>query len=320
MFNMKSVIVLCLYSPLVALAFPHLMPICGGGSTEWEGRMGFAGGNLLKRICTIGWSVLALAWLAHLIKSGATIHPDAAFGDSIRALLPPVLQGIMLACVMAAAMSSGDVFQVTCASLYTKTFYAAYNPNATDQQQLRFTKRMGLVLVCATLVAAIIMQDSIVKAILAYFGILGIIGIANFMGIIWRRMNTVGVWGTVILGSTVLVLTKIAPDAVWLQGMLDLLPSTGWVIIFSFLGGILGSLGTPPPSPEVIDRFFSKLHTPIGQEDKLPCTLQQAVPPEKQLLTWGGLFITKPDRQTTLGFLLFLFLCIACIGAIILIL
>ncbi|MCH8215343.1 MAG: ATP-binding cassette domain-containing protein, partial [Planctomycetes bacterium] len=134
MFSLKNVIVLCLYAPLVALAFPHLMPICGGGRTEWEGRMGFAGGNFLKRVCTIGWSVLALAWLAYLIKSGSDIHPDAAFGDSIRALLPPVLQGVILACVMAAAMSSGDSFQVTVASLYTHTFYAAYKPDASDEE------------------------------------------------------------------------------------------------------------------------------------------------------------------------------------------
>ncbi|MCH8193647.1 MAG: sodium:solute symporter family protein, partial [Planctomycetes bacterium] len=320
MFSLKNVIVLCLYAPLVALSFPHLMPICGGGRTEWEGRMGFAGGNFLKRVCTIGWSVLALAWLAYLIKSGSDIHPDAAFGDSIRALLPPFLQGVILACVMAAAMSSGDSFQVTVASLFTQTFYAAYKPDASDEEKLRFTKRMGLVLVVAVLCLAIYMQESLVKAILAYFGILGIIGIANGMGILWRRMNTAGVFGTVTLGATAMILTKTAGEAAWLKPLLEFIPGTGWVIILSILGGILGSLGTAPPSPETIERVFSKMHTPIGRDDMLPCRLDQAVPPEARLFTKWGLFIVKPDRQTVIGFLVFSVLCLACIGVMLLLL
>jgi solute:Na+ symporter, SSS family len=100
------------------MALPHLITVCGAGKTEWEGRMGFAGGNMLKRICTIGWAILGLAWLAHLIQQGVPVDSqvaDAAFGDSIRELLSPVAQGLMLACIMAAAMSSGNAFQVTVA-------------------------------------------------------------------------------------------------------------------------------------------------------------------------------------------------------------
>ncbi len=319
-FDLKNVMVLCLYAPLVALGFPHLMPICGGGRTEWEGRMGFAGGNFLKRVCTIGWSVLALAWLAYLIKSGSEIHPDSAFGDSIRALLPPVLQGVILACVMAAAMSSGDAFQVTAASLYTQTFYAAYKPDASDAEKLRFTKRAGLVLVLAVLGLTVYMQESLVKAIMAYFGILGIIGIANCMGILWRRMNTAGVFGTVILGVVTMVLTKTDAGAAWLAPVLGVIPGTGLIIIFSILGGIIVSLITAPPAPETIERVFSKMHTPIGQEALLERGLDVAVPQERRLLTKWGLFIVKSDRETTIGFLVFSVLCIGCVGVMLMLL
>ena len=83
-FNLWAVILLCVNAPLCALALPHLVSVCAAGRTEWEGRVGFAFGNVLKRICTIGWCVLGLCWLAYLVKTGSTIHPDAAFGDSIR--------------------------------------------------------------------------------------------------------------------------------------------------------------------------------------------------------------------------------------------
>ena len=34
---------------------PHIMGVCGAGRTELDGRIGFAGGNFLKRICTVAW-------------------------------------------------------------------------------------------------------------------------------------------------------------------------------------------------------------------------------------------------------------------------
>jgi hypothetical protein len=79
------------------------------------------------------------------------------------------------------------------------------------------------------------------------------------------------------------------------------------------LGGIVGSLLTRPPDPAVIDRFFTKIYTPIGQEDRLSQTLEQAVPPDQRWITWGGLWIVKPSRQSWVGFLVFLGLCIGCV-------
>ncbi|GAG41890.1 unnamed protein product, partial [marine sediment metagenome] len=70
-FSLLTVMLLCINAPLTALAFPHLMSVCAAGRTEWEGRVGFTYGNILKRICTIGWCVLGLCWLAYLINSGS---------------------------------------------------------------------------------------------------------------------------------------------------------------------------------------------------------------------------------------------------------
>jgi Na+/proline symporter len=132
-FNLLTVLLLCINAPLTALAFPHLMSVCAAGRTEWEGRVGFTYGNVLKRICTIGWCILGLCWLAYLINSNSVIHKDAAFGDAISHLLGPVLQGVMLACVMAAAMSSGDAVQVTVAGLFSQNIYRVYvNPKADE--------------------------------------------------------------------------------------------------------------------------------------------------------------------------------------------
>ncbi len=308
-FKLSAVILLSINGPLTALALPHLMSVCAAGETEWEGRMGFAGGNMLKRFCTIGWSLLGLCWLAYLLQTGSAIHPDAAFGDSIRALLPPFLQGIMLSCVMAASMSSGDAFQVTVAGLYTQSIYRPFiNPGADEARQMSVTRLTGLVIVGISLVFAILMRDDVVKAIIAYFNILSIIGISTAMGIVWRRMNTTGVFTSALLSGTVYIVTRY----VWTGCSVE--AKFGLPIVAGVLGGVVGSLMSAPPDGARIEAFFRKIYVPIGQEEKLELPLDVAVPENTRLCTRWGLFLVKPSRQSWVGALIVLALCCACVG------
>jgi Na+/proline symporter len=305
-FRFWVVILLCIKAPLTALALPHLVSVCAAGRTEWEGRLGFAGGNMLKRICTIGWCILGLCWLVHLRKTGAAIEADAAFGDSIRALLPPVLQGLMLACVMAAAMSSGDAFQVTVAGLFSQNIYRVHiRPKADDRELLRVTKITGIVIVLLSLLVAVLV-GSIVKAILAYFSILALVGISTAMGIVWRRMNQVGMFASTIAAGGTFVVTRFVsgfpPEA-----------AHGLPMLAGVIGGVVGSLLTRPPAAERVDPIFRAMHVPVGEEEKLDLPLDEAVPPSMRWTTAGGLFLVRPSRQSWLGFLAILGICVACV-------
>ena len=40
-------------------------------------------------------------------------------------------------------------------------------------------------------------------------------------------------------------------------------------------------------------------------------TLAEVVPPEQRLLTWGGLFLVRPSRQSWVGFVVALAICMA---------
>jgi Na+/proline symporter len=226
-FPLLTVLLLCVNAPLTMLAFPHLMSVCAAGKTEWEGRVGFTYGNVLKRVCTIGWCVLGLCWLVYLINTSSAIHKDAAFGDSIRVLLSPALQGVMLACVMAAAMSSGDAVQVTVAGLFSQNIYRVYfNPKADEKQLVRVTRIIGVVI--------------LVKAILDYFNILSVVGISTAMGILWWRMNTTGMFSSTILAGASYILTRhvLAYD----RDITIAVP-----IVVGVLAGVIGSLLTKPP-------------------------------------------------------------------------
>jgi len=306
-FSLLTVLLLSINAPLTALAFPHLMSVCAAGKTEWEGRIGFTYGNILKRICTIGWCVLGLCWLAYLLNTGSAINKDAAFGDAIRGLLRPELQGIMLACVMAAAMSSGDAVQVTVAGLFSQNIYRVFiNPKADEKRLVHVTRIIGVFIAFSALVAAILMRSNLVKAILDYFNILSLVGISTAMGILWPRMNATGMFSSTILASSTFLVSRYV-----LNSSRDI--TIGVPIVVGILAGVIGSLITKPPSRETIEKFFTKIYVPIGQEDKLALPLDEAVPKEKRLLSGSGLFIVKPSRQSWVGFAITLGICLACV-------
>ena len=78
---------------------------------------------------------------------------------------------------------------------------------------------------------------------------------------------------------------------------------TAVFIPIGILSGWIASLLTAPAPAEQVERFFVKMHTPIGQEERLSLPLPEAVPPRQRWLDAGGLFIVRPDRQSWLGFL-----------------
>lgn len=308
-FDLWTVILLCINAPLSALAFPHLIPVCGAGRTEWEGRVGFTYGNMLKRICTIGWCLLGLAWLAYLLETGSAIHPDAAFGDSIRMLLSPLLQGVMLACVLATAMSSGDAFQITVAGLFSENIYRVYiRPDADGRHMVHVTRLAGIVVVLISLVVAVLMRQSVVSAILDYFNILSLVGVSTAMGILWRRMNTTGMFCGTISAVVVFVITRYI-------GGLPRHVTIAAPILAGVVAGVVGSLLTRPPNREALERFLAKIYVPIGQEARLALPLDEAVPPSQRWITAGGLFVVRPSRQSWLGFLVTFAICVLCVIA-----
>jgi hypothetical protein len=59
----------------------------------------------------------------------------------------------------------------------------------------------------------------------------------------------------------------------------------------------------------------SLIEYPIGQEQKLGLNLNEVMPEKKVLISKGGWFITKPNRQSWLGFLIALLFCVLCLAA-----
>ena len=81
--------------------------------------------------------------------------------------------------------------------------------------------------------------------------------------------------------------------------------------------GHVASLLTQPPKTETIEKFFKKIYVPIGADKDLDLPLDEAVPDSKRWFTGGGLFIVKPSRQSWVGFVVTLAICLACVGVMV---
>ena len=77
---------------------------------DYTARVGLVVGNFLKRFCTVGWVLTALiaAWpcMRTIPSCSSTIHGKAWGCCLARCYWVPGLTGLMLACLLAALMSS----------------------------------------------------------------------------------------------------------------------------------------------------------------------------------------------------------------------
>ena len=99
---------------------------------------------MVKRFCTIGWALTGLIVAAMLVGGTKLEDKELAFGYACRHLLGPGLVGLMVACVLAANMSTCSNFMVNAGALFTRNLYTHYiRPNAGDKELLLVGRLSG---------------------------------------------------------------------------------------------------------------------------------------------------------------------------------
>ncbi|MCA9130407.1 MAG: sodium:solute symporter family protein [Planctomycetales bacterium] len=218
-FPIQYIIALSVLLMVGIVVQPHF--ICtGGGSakTEYEARVGLVVGNFLKRLCTVGWALTALIALALLAGNvEIAIDPDRVWGVAAREILGPLnigLVGLMLACLMAAMMSSADAYMIVTSALVTRNIYAAYvDSQASEKTYVRVGRIAGLLIIVGAAIVAIAQQNVFAQFKAAVE--LPILFAAPFwLGMFWRRTTRTAVWGTMVVSLLLFfVLPMVLPYA-----------------------------------------------------------------------------------------------------------
>lgn len=204
-FPLYAIIIIVIINIIGIVLTPHFI-VTGGGTakSEWDARVGLVTGNFIKRFCTVGWVLTALIVLT-LYSNDATLvgDPDTAWGVATEKLLGPLgigLVGLMVACLLAALMSSVDCFMLVCSALVVRNVYVPMvNPEAGERECLKFARIIGVLVVAGSVLMSWTIWDMFNNLQLTW--IFPVLFAAVFwLGMYWRRATAKAAWITVAFG------------------------------------------------------------------------------------------------------------------------
>ena len=306
---------------------PHTMGNCAAGKTEIEGRIGFMGGTLIKRLCTVPWCLTGLAAVIYFANMGRSdIKPDEVFGAVAGDFLPkiwPGMLGIFIAAILASVMSSCDAFMISSSALFTENVYKRLLPDRNRQHYVT-VGRLAAVVVVAGGVGFAFLLPNVVKGLEIFWKISPMMGIAFWLGLFWRRATPAGAWAATLTAFAIWWLTTKSFFVSFMGGFacsenlrFVVEKSTGaeiympWQMVFYLTGGCLAgivvSLLTRPVAKEKLDKFYALIRTPVklGEKIDAPCTLpaDAVVPPKRNIFPNSSLEIQVPSLTSVIGFL-----------------
>jgi Na+/proline symporter len=304
---------------------PHTMANCAAGKTEMEGRIGFMGGTLIKRLCTVPWALTGLAAVVYF--AGKAMEPDKVFGAVAGDFLPDIMPGVLgvfIAAILASVMSSCDAFMISSSALFTENVYKRLVRDRENRHYIT-VGRITAVVIVAGGVGFAFWLPGVVKGLEIFWKISPMMGIAFWLGLFWRRTTVAGAWAGTLSAFGIWWLTGQEFFISWLgsvpgaESLRFVFVKSGtpevylpWQMLFYLAGGtlvgIIISLFTKPVAKEKLDNFYALIRTPVkpGEKVSAPCTLPEgAVVPEKRNIFPNTNFeISIPSLTSVVGFLI----------------
>lgn len=209
-FTWYYVVTLSFMAAITVVVQPNGAVLAGSAKDEISNRTGVVMGNFLKRFCTVFWAIFGL--IAIVLYSGKVIHSDLIWGHATLDLLGPFhlgLVGLMIACLLAALLSTVDCYMITCSSLLTHNFYAPLMPGRSPRHYVWAGRISGSLVVMAG--AWVALQFDTILQILKFIWEMNVmLAPAYWLGIKWRRANRVGAWLSIGIGSLLFLILPVA--------------------------------------------------------------------------------------------------------------
>jgi SSS family solute:Na+ symporter len=177
---------------------PNSLVATASAKGEYECRFGFVAGSYMKRFCTVLWGFFALS--AVVLYHDKVHDPDLVWGYATLDLLGPLnlgLVGLMIACLMAALMSTADCLMITGSSLLTHNIYRPLFPDRSERHYVVVGRWFGaLVVVGGALIAT--QYDTILQQLKLWWELNVMVAASFWLGMKWRRANRMGAWCSIL--------------------------------------------------------------------------------------------------------------------------
>jgi len=328
------IIIIAINALIGWVASPQSMQMCGAGKSESVARVGFVGGMLLKRVCTVAWVLTGMCAIA--LYAGTNVNADHVYGLMARDLLPtiaPGLLGLFIASMLAAVMSSCDALMISASALFTENIYKPFfRPGRKDRHYV-LVGRIASVAVVLGGVSVAFGLSGVVEGLELFWQVQAMMGVAIWASFFWRRATAAGAWASTLTGFAALAFLNDISIVGWSfdAAFAHTLPgfmlfegglSLPWqMIIYLSLSVsvmIVVSALTRPQDEKTLDRVYTCLRTPVqpGEAEVEPVTLPEntAPAPRTVLIDHPDFEIMTPSRESVVGFLVTWLIVVALIG------
>lgn len=244
---------------------PHHMALGGAGKSEKNCRTGWTYGTFTKRIATLGWAFVGVL-AAALYPGLANSNRESAFGIMVANLLPSGLLGLMVAAMIAAILAVLHNYMVGGSAIITRNLYMKYfAKNLSEKKELSIARLSSIILVVGGVTVALIIP-SVIEGLIIVWHFTAFFGIGFWAAIVWKRANRYGLWASLIVTT----LCTLFAGSYFSFGL-------GWSTAYQialylplgFITMIVVSLLTKSEPEENLNKFYSLLHTPVGEEFRL---------------------------------------------------
>ena len=220
-FTWYYIITLSFMAAITVVVQPTGAVLAGSAKDEFANRSGVVIGNFIKRFCTVLWAVLGLA--AIVLYSGRVVHSDLVWGHAALDLLGPFhmgLVGLMIACLLAALLSTVDCHMLTCSALLMHNLYTPIVPNRGQKHYVWAGRVFGAAVILGS--AWVALQFDTVLQILKFIWEINVmLAPAYWLGIKWRRANRIGAWSSISIGAILFLILPVMLPAVMPQMRYD---------------------------------------------------------------------------------------------------
>lgn len=237
---------------LTVIAFPHMLVRI------------FAAKDItaLKNACRYYPLALIILWLPVVMFGvwGAVEFPglegkasDEVFPRLVLEHLGPGLQGIALAGILAAVMSTLDAQMLTLSSMLSRDVLRRYWRDMNDRSEVRIGRIFLVLLTLVTFLIVVQKPASIFDiAKLSFSGYVTLVP-TLYLSLRWRRFTATGAMASIVGGNLVLLLTyrEVLPTA-------GLLP-VAWGLAAAIVAGIGVSLFTKPADEALTERVLGPI-------------------------------------------------------------
>lgn len=287
-----TIVVLTINGLVGIVAQPHLIAAVGTGKSETACRVGHFYGNMVKRVCTIGWALVGLMTAVLVAKGVFQVtelkDPEEAFGFACRHLLFPGGIGLLIASLLAANMAGCSAFMVNSGAMIANGVYRKYINRESSDRQALWTGRIGGVAVTMVAVLyAVFLIDRVLYAFLFTETMATFVGISVLGGIFWRRANRWGALGSLIAA----IVTNFAGYAAtgrrfdhWQPDIFLAALGVGILVL------VVVSLLTRPEEEVRLNTFFRQLQTSTDAEDQANAVNPRHAAENGKLLVLVNLF------------------------------